>query len=94
MSYAKERKVLNKVQNRIGVWLLLGRNPRRNLIGKAAFQEKSAELAIPMEHLLAGYVLEQLAVKLSESARGNRLLLKNPGVLGLAGLGRNGSRRL
>lgn len=47
-----------------------------------------------MEHLLAGYVLEQLAVKLSESARGNRLLLKNPGVLGLAGLGRNGSRRL
>ena len=43
--------------------------------------EKSAELAIPMERLLAGYVMEQLAVKLSESERGERLLLKNPGIL-------------
>ena len=56
--------------------------------------EKSAELAIPMERLLAGYVMEQLAVKLSESERGERLLLKNPGILGLSGFGRGGSHRM
>ena len=72
----------------------MGRNPKRNLIGKAALREKSAELSIPMERLLAVYVMEQLAVKLSESVRGARLLLKNPGVLGLSGLGRGGSHRL
>lgn len=56
--------------------------------------EKSMELAIPMERLLAGYEMEQLAVKLAESEWGKRLLLKNPGVLGMAGLGRGGSHRL
>lgn len=47
-----------------------------------------------MEGLLAGYVMEQLVLKLSESERGERLLLKNPGVLGMSGVGRGGSRRL
>lgn len=63
----------------------MGRNPKRNLIGKAALMEKSAELMIPLERLLAGYVMEQLVIKLSDSERGARLLLKNPGVLGLSG---------
>lgn len=72
----------------------MGRYPRRNLIGKAAIQEKSAELEIPMERLLAGYVVEQLAVKLSESERGKRLLLKNTDIFGLSGYERGGSRRL
>lgn len=47
-----------------------------------------------MEWLLAGYVMEQLVLKLFESERGKRLLLKNPGVLGLSGLGRGSSHRL
>lgn len=72
----------------------MGKNPKRNLIGKAAIREKSTELAIPMERLLAGYVMEQLAVELSESERGKRLLLKNPGMLGLSGFDRGGSHRL
>ena len=72
----------------------MGRNPRRNLIGKAALQEKSAELAIPMEQLLAAYVMEQLVVMLSESERGGSLLLKNPGALGLSGIGKGSSHRL
>lgn len=72
----------------------MGRYPRRNLIGKAAIQEKSTELEIPMERLLAGYVVEQLAVKLSESERGKRLLLKNTDIFGLSGYERGGSRRL
>lgn len=72
----------------------MGKNPKRNLVGKAAIQEKSTELTIPMEWLFAGYVMEQLARKLSESARGTRLLLKNPGVLGMSGVGRGGSHRL
>lgn len=66
---------------------------KKNLIGKAAIQEKSRELDIPMEWLLAGYVMEQLAVKLAESERGSRLLLKNPNVLGLSGCGK-GSHKL
>ena len=72
----------------------MGEYPKRNLIGKAALEEKSAELSISMERLLAGYVMEQLAVKLSESEWGNRLLLKNPGALGLAGGGKDRSYRL
>lgn len=70
------------------------RYPRRNLVGKAAIREKSAELEIPMERLLAGYVVEQLAVKLSESERGDRLLLKNTDIFGLSGNERGGSHRL
>lgn len=69
-------------------------NPKRNLIGKAALMEKSGELAIPMERLLACYVMEQLAVKLAASERGERLLLKNPGVLGLHGLDQGSCHRL
>ena len=72
----------------------MGRNPKRNLVGKSALQEKSTELAIPMERLLAGYVMEQLAMMLAESDRGNRLLLKNPGVLGLSGIAKSVSHRL
>ena len=72
----------------------MGRYPKRNLIGKAALEEKSAELGIPMERLLSGYVMEQLVIKLAASAWGKRLLLKNPGVLGLAGNGRGRSHRL
>lgn len=52
------------------------------------------ELAIPMERLLAAYVMEQLAVKLSQSEWGERLLLKNPGALGLSGHGTGTSHRL
>lgn len=70
------------------------KSSRRNLIGKTALQEKSAELGIPMERLFLGYVMEQLAVKLSESERGTQLLLKNPDVLGLSGLGKGSSHRL
>lgn len=47
-----------------------------------------------MERLLAGYVMEQLVVKLAQSERGGRLLLKNPGVLGLSGAGSGRSHRL
>lgn len=47
-----------------------------------------------MERLLAGYVVEQLAVKLSESERGRRLLLKNTDIFGLSGYERGGIRRL
>lgn len=72
----------------------MGRSTRRNLIGKTALQEKSAELDLPMERLFLGYVMEQLAVKLSESERGTQLLLKNPDVLGLSGLGKGSSHRL
>lgn len=72
----------------------MGRNLKRNLIGKAALQEKSAELAIPMERLLAAYVMEQLVIRLSKSAWSDRLLLKNPGALGLSGHRRGGSHRL
>lgn len=67
---------------------------RRNLIGKAAIFEKAKGLDIPMEWLFAGYVLEQLAVRLAKSERGFRLLLKNPGVLGLEAYGRGSSHRL
>ena len=56
--------------------------------------EKRGELAIPMERLLACYVMEQLAVKLAASERGERLLLKNPGVLGLHGLDQGSCHRL
>lgn len=72
----------------------MGRSTRRNLIRKTALQEKSAELDLPMERLFLGYVMEQLAVKLSESERGTQLLLKNPDVLGLSGLGKGSSHRL
>ena len=72
----------------------MGRSPKRNLIGKTALFQKSIELQIPVERLLAGYVMEQLAVKLSESERAQCLLLKNPDVLGLSGLAKNGSHRL
>lgn len=72
----------------------MGRNLKRNLIGKAALQEKSAELAIPMERLLAAYVMEQLVIRLSKSVWGGRLLLKNSGVLGLSGHGKDRSHRL
>lgn len=72
----------------------MGRSTRRNLIGKTALQEKSAELDLPMERLFLGYVMEQLAVKLSESERGTQLLLKNPDVLSLSGLGKGSSHRL
>lgn len=67
---------------------------RRNLIGEAAIRERAKGLDIPMEWLFAGYVLEQLAVKLAKSERGRRLLLKNPGVLGLEAYGRGSSHRL
>lgn len=72
----------------------MGKSSRRNLIGKTALQEKSAELDIPMERLFLGYVMEQLAVRLSESEWGTQLLLKNPDVLGLSGLGKGSSHRL
>lgn len=67
---------------------------RRNLIGKAAIEEKAKGLDIPMEWLFAGYVLEQLAVRLAQSEWGSRLLLKNPSVLGLEAYGRGSSHRL
>lgn len=67
---------------------------RRNLIGKAAIQEKSCGLDIPMEQLFAVYVLEQLALRLAASGRGKRLLLKNPDVLGLKAVCRGSSHRL
>ncbi len=67
---------------------------RRNLIGKAAIQEKSRGLDISMECLFASYVLEQLTVKLAASERGERLLLKNPDVLGLKGSKRAVCHRL
>ena len=35
---------------------------RRNLIGIAAIREKSAELDLPMERLLAVYMMEQLVL--------------------------------
>ena len=72
----------------------MGRNPKKNLVKKAALVQKSEELGIQMERLLAAYVMEQLAVMLSESKRGNRLLLKNPEVLGLSGMTKNDSHRL
>lgn len=72
----------------------MGRNPKKNLVKKAALIQKSEELGIPMERLLAAYVMEQLAVMLSESKRGDRLLLKNPEVLGLSGMTKNDSHRL
>lgn len=72
----------------------MGRNPKRNLVGKTALWEKSSELALPLEWMLAGYVMQQLAVELAESERGGRLLLKNPGVLEMSGFGRNGANRL
>lgn len=65
---------------------------RRNLIGIAAIREKSAELDLPMERLLAVYMMEQLVLCLSVSERGERLLLKNPGELSLNG--RSGSYQL
>ncbi len=67
---------------------------RRNLIGRAAIEAKSKSLDIPMERLFAGYVLEQLALQLSASGRGNCLLLKNPDVLGLRKDGKGSSYRL
>ncbi len=67
---------------------------RRNLIGKAAIQEKCRGLDIPLERLFASYVLEQLVLKLSGSGRGERLLLKNPDVLGLKKIGKGSSYRL
>ncbi len=66
---------------------------RRNIVGKSAIEERSHALGIPMEHILAGYVLEQLALRISESERGTRLLLKNTEALGLSGCSRN-CRRL
>ena len=71
----------------------MGRNPKRNLVGKTALWEKSSELALPLEWMLAGYVMQQLAVELAESERGGRLLLKNPGVLEMSGFGRTGANR-
>ena len=65
---------------------------RRNLIGIAAIREKSAELDLPMERLLAVYMMEQLVLCLSVSERGERLLLKNSGALSLNG--RSGSYQL
>ena len=67
---------------------------RRNLVGKAAIQEKSRGLGIPPEQMLASYVMEQLALRLAASSRGERLLLKNPDVLGLKRDGRGNSHRL
>ena len=49
---------------------------------------------ISMESLLGAYVMERLAVKIAESEQGNRLLLKNPDVLGLAGAKKGFSHRL
>lgn len=72
----------------------MGKSPKSNLVGKAALVQKSTELGIPMERLLAGYVMEQLAVMLSESERSDRLILKNPEVLGLSGLAKNDCHRL
>lgn len=66
----------------------------RNLIGKAAIWEKGTSLDISAEHLLAGYVLEQLACKLADSEIGEKLLLKNPQVLGLDAYRRGIQRRL
>lgn len=65
---------------------------KRNLIGAAAIREKSRELELPMERLLTGYVMEELAVRLAESAYGDRLLLKNPDTLGLSGCARGAHR--
>lgn len=56
--------------------------------------EKSTELGISMERLLAGYVTEQLVIRLSDSERGDRLLLKNPGALGLSGFAKGGAHKL
>lgn len=61
----------------------MGTAKRRNLIGIAAIRKKSGELELPMERLLAVYMLEQLAVCLSMSDRGARLLLRNPGAFSL-----------
>lgn len=69
-----------------------GTTIRRNLIGIAAIREKSAELDLAMERLLAVYMMEELVLHLSVSERGGRLLLKNPGVLSLNG--RSGSYQL
>lgn len=72
----------------------MGRNLKRNLIGKTALLEKSSELALPLEWLFAGYVMQQLTAELAGSARAQRLLLKNPGVLEMSDFGREGSHRL
>ncbi|MDD6038112.1 MAG: hypothetical protein PUD20_04850 [bacterium] len=66
----------------------------RNLIGKAAIWEKGTALDISAEHLLAGYVLEQLACKLAVSEIGEKLLLKNVHALGLDAYRRGNQRRL
>lgn len=66
----------------------------RNLIGKAAIWEKGTALDISAEHLLAGYVLEQLACKLAVSEIGEKLLLKNTQALGLDAYRRGIQRRL
>ncbi len=65
---------------------------RRNLIGMTAIREKSAELDLPIERLLAVYMMEQLVLRLSVSERGERLLLKNPAALSLNG--QSGNYRL
>lgn len=67
---------------------------RNNLIGRAAIEMKSKELDLPLEHLLAAYVMEQLALMLAESDRGRQLLLKNPDVFGLHACGHNDGHKL
>lgn len=61
---------------------------KRSFVGTAAIRERSKELDVPVEWLLAGYIMEQFAAKLATSARSKQLLLKNPGVLGLSGCSR------
>ena len=58
---------------------------KRNIIGIAAIREKSMELDLEMESLLAVYMLEQLALRLAGSERGERLLLKNPAAFHVKG---------
>lgn len=67
---------------------------RNSLITTAAIEVKSKELDLPLESVLATYVMEQLAVMLAESEYGRQLLLKNPDAIGLRVCGRSGGQKL
>lgn len=55
---------------------------KQGIITKEDLKQKSRELAIPFSNLLAGYMLEELMRRISESEFAEYLWLKNDGMFG------------
>ena len=72
MYYAKERKVVKKVQNMIGVWLLNGTEPTY----EEEVKEKSIEYQIPFADLLEVFLTGNIDVPDLETGFAKRLWLK------------------